>query len=406
MREPWFEDPNAPSNGPQANAVVWSFAALATLFLGLRVACKYRKHSQLWCDDWVLLASWILLIVSCTLVSINIAAGMGKHDDDINPEILDTLGARTLVVGSLYAISSAWSKTSFGISLLRIATPRLRILIWFLMITMNIFMYNSAVLGWVMCRPATKLWRPSVDGECWSTRLMLPIDIFFNMYSGFVDFVFAILAWIIMIKLQINLKEKVGLAIAMSMGVFAGVTAVVKALGLTVINEHDFNYFGVQLIMRDVAEIATTIIAASIPVLRTLVYNLSCYRDNGSVANTRHVRSASPREGRSANDKAVAPWRESYIHVTGAYARERGMSNVVTTMQAHRDAGHDEIISCPPKCARARGIEIEDGPARLGDGMVSEKGLYQMEDMRGNDRPCRLWIWRCSMFTRLRLGRK
>ncbi|OTA95538.1 hypothetical protein M434DRAFT_28863 [Hypoxylon sp. CO27-5] len=230
MGESWFEDPNAPNNGPQANTVVWVFAALATLFLVLRVTCKYRKHSQLWCDDWFLVASWILLIISCILVSINTVAGMGKHDDDINPTILDTLGVRTLFVGSLYAISSAWSKTSFGISLLRVSTPRLRIVIWFLMITTNIFMYNSAVLGWVMCRPVTKLWRSSVDGVCWSTGLTLPIYMFFNIYSGFVDFVFAILAWIIVIKLQMNLKEKMGLAIAMSMGVVAGVTAIVKAL--------------------------------------------------------------------------------------------------------------------------------------------------------------------------------
>ncbi|KAI1804208.1 hypothetical protein F4811DRAFT_571406 [Daldinia bambusicola] len=62
----------------------------------------------------------------------------------------------------------------------------------------------------------------------------------------------------------------------MSMGVFTGVTAIVKSASLSVLSEDDFNYLGVKLVTRSVAKIATTIIAASIPVLRTLVCDLAC----------------------------------------------------------------------------------------------------------------------------------
>ncbi|KAI1100676.1 hypothetical protein F4804DRAFT_344554 [Jackrogersella minutella] len=219
MDEPWREDPAAPNNGPQTNGAVWAFVAVATLFLGLRVACKCGRHSQLWCDDWFLVVSWILLIVSCILMSINVAAGLGKHDKDINPKIVDQLGLRNLIISSLYTVSSAWSKTSFAISLLRIATPRLRVIIWFLIVTMNIFMHTSAVLTWVTCRPMEKLWDFTLEGECWPSEIIIPTGIFFNAYSGFMDLILALLSWIIIIRLQINIKERIGVAVAMSMGI-------------------------------------------------------------------------------------------------------------------------------------------------------------------------------------------
>ncbi len=67
-----FDDPEIPtvdygdpallshdSAGPEANAVAWSLTAIAGLFLGLRVYCKYYGHRRLWWDDKILIASWV-----------------------------------------------------------------------------------------------------------------------------------------------------------------------------------------------------------------------------------------------------------------------------------------------------------------------------------------------------------
>ncbi|KAI1398873.1 hypothetical protein F4819DRAFT_510703 [Hypoxylon fuscum] len=236
-----FEPTGAPSNGPQTNAIVWTFAALATSFLGLRVVCKYRKHNHLWWDDWLLVASWFLMIAACSLVSVNVAAGFGKHDKDVDPREFDGLGMRNMIVGSMLNLSAAWSKTSFAVSLLRIATPRLRIVIWLLIVSMNILMHAGVVIGWVACHPVEKFWKYNIEGECWPAKITLPISIFINVYSGCMDLVLALLSWCIIIKLHMNLREKIGIAMAMSMGVFAGVTAIVKGVGLTVLDGHDYN---------------------------------------------------------------------------------------------------------------------------------------------------------------------
>lgn len=55
----WVFDPDAPNNGPTVNIAVWCLVALATIFLSLRVYCKFRRHRGLWWDDHVLIASWV-----------------------------------------------------------------------------------------------------------------------------------------------------------------------------------------------------------------------------------------------------------------------------------------------------------------------------------------------------------
>lgn len=56
---PWEFDPSLPDNGPMVNTAVWCLFGVATIFIGLRVYCKFSRHRGLWWDDHVLIASWV-----------------------------------------------------------------------------------------------------------------------------------------------------------------------------------------------------------------------------------------------------------------------------------------------------------------------------------------------------------
>ena len=45
--------------GPYLLRVVWSLAALSSLFLGLRVYCKLSRSNRLRWDDYFLIAGWV-----------------------------------------------------------------------------------------------------------------------------------------------------------------------------------------------------------------------------------------------------------------------------------------------------------------------------------------------------------
>ena len=53
--------PGSPSDnvGPGIRVGIWVLFSFATVFLGLRVYCKFTKHSRLYWDDIVLIAAWV-----------------------------------------------------------------------------------------------------------------------------------------------------------------------------------------------------------------------------------------------------------------------------------------------------------------------------------------------------------
>ncbi|KAJ2896717.1 hypothetical protein MKZ38_005287 [Zalerion maritima] len=92
--------------------------------------------------------------------------------------------------------------------------------------------------------------------------------------AGFFDLGFSLIPWLIVKDLQMKRKEKLGMGIAMSLGVFAAVTAAIKCMWLPVLKHNDFSYVLPNLQMWAGVESGVTIIAASIPMLRVYFRDL------------------------------------------------------------------------------------------------------------------------------------
>ncbi|KAJ2897632.1 hypothetical protein MKZ38_004532 [Zalerion maritima] len=257
--------------GPKSTAVVWGLSIAALVFLILRVYCKFRMSRGLWWDDWVMIAAWILLLADCILQSYTTSLGFGHHVYAIDEDILPKLGLALNFSGTFIVLAAAWSKTSFAITLLRVSTGWLKHLIWFLIATINLFMILSAIFRWNSCKPIEKSFDRTIEGTCWPEKPLLYYDIFSSAYSATADIVLALLPWQLIFSLQMRTKEKVGVALAMSMGLFAGATAIVKCAQLPTLADGDFTYTGTSLIMWGAAEPAVAIMAGSIPVLRVLI---------------------------------------------------------------------------------------------------------------------------------------
>lgn len=79
------------------------------------------------------------------------------------------------------------------------------------------------------------------------------------------------MAWIVVSKLQMRSKrEKFGVGIAMSMGIIAGATSIVKATIFPTLSDGDITFTSASLHIWSIVEPAITIIAASIPMLRII----------------------------------------------------------------------------------------------------------------------------------------
>ncbi|KAK3386666.1 hypothetical protein B0H63DRAFT_139492 [Podospora didyma] len=257
------------NSGTEANIVAWTLLVFAAGFLSLRVYCKYIGHRGLWWDDYILILSWVTHLVDCSLLSVMVSRGFGLHPwDTTSGPWTDTILKMSRATITITAAS--WSKTAFAITLLRLGKGWVRWVIWFIIVSLNLIMGLNAMISWVGCIPVQKSWNMmGVEGKCLDLSVIVNIGYVSGGYSAACDFVLALLPWAIIWKLQMKRREKAGVGVAMSMGFVAGIMASIKTAKLNNLASGD-SYDAALLTIWDSAEIAVTIMAASIPSMRVL----------------------------------------------------------------------------------------------------------------------------------------
>lgn len=234
-------DPNLPHTdlGPLLNAVFWTLTILALIFLLLRVHVKLSRASiSLWWDDYLLILSWISLLVSASTTSACAALDYGKHLYDIDPANLPLMPFIAVFAGFFSVLAAAWSKTSFALTLLRLAASSeyshgkrnyMKYLIWFIIITVNLILGVAMLTMWVKCWPIAKIWDESIkDGRCIAPKDIIILYQWSAGWSGAMDIALALLPWVMIWRLTMTRREKLGVGVAMSMGVVAGAASFVK----------------------------------------------------------------------------------------------------------------------------------------------------------------------------------
>ncbi|EAQ90396.1 hypothetical protein CHGG_02331 [Chaetomium globosum CBS 148.51] len=304
----------APTIGPGTAASIWALFALATAFIVLRIYCKIWQSRGIWWDDLT------MFLASSTLCQLVINLGFGHFPCDIPTSHHPLIAFRGGGLGSTFTVLAiVWSKTAFGITLLRLTRDRLRWALAAVVVAMNVTMGLQAVFVWVRCQPVEKNWRPGVVGTCWELGVSNGYAVFSAVLSGVCDVVFALLPWFLVWRLRMRKKEKVGVVVAMSMGVFAGITSFVKSGHIREMGSKNFT-----------PEIATTIMASCIPVLRVL------FRD---------LRDATPTEisGTFGLENYHYPKSDS----TGVTAKQAAHDPVVVEAAAPAENGHDDNTQAP-----------------------------------------------------------
>lgn len=257
---------------PVVISAMWSMLAVSTVFLALRVYCRAFRTRAMWWDDYLLIAGWVFIIASSATITQLLRMGFGTTLD-FKPRT-HTIST---VSDDLNKIALGLTKTSFAMTLLRVATGWERHLIWFLIISMNGLLAVNAITTWMAAcdRIGLDHYEAVLPG-CWSVEDSVIVAMVANAYSAIVDFVLALLPWKIIMSLQMKRHEKIGVAVAMSLGLLAGIVGVVKIVEITTISGgKDIPYRLSMLFIWGEAEPNTTVIAASIPVLRVLFRDIS-----------------------------------------------------------------------------------------------------------------------------------
>jgi len=125
--------------------------------------------------------SQLSLVVSCIFCSLSVSHGLGKHVEFVAPDHVAIVGFTWQWTGTFAILAATLSKTSFAVTLLRVLDgSSLRVLLWFIIVTMNVAMSLNAIFGWVRCTPVEKTWNISTPGTCWTPGIYAQ----YGMFAG------------------------------------------------------------------------------------------------------------------------------------------------------------------------------------------------------------------------------
>lgn len=224
-----------PDNGPLIVGVTWWLTFFSGGFLGLRIYAKVTRRQGLWWDDWILIASWVsntsplqppctdisqgFLLIEAILTQVGQALGFGKPLLYVDPKNILVISFGTSLSVTISCFASTLSKISFGVTLLRLTSGTIRWSVWFCIVTLFLVMLPSAFITYIQCTPTAKAWNPTLEGHCWDIVAVTNYGIFNAAWCTAADIYLALLPWNVLWGLQMRLHEKIGVGIAMSMGV-------------------------------------------------------------------------------------------------------------------------------------------------------------------------------------------
>ncbi|KAI9149073.1 hypothetical protein HJFPF1_11119 [Paramyrothecium foliicola] len=347
------------------DAAVWTMLSIATVFFVVRLYCRLGRLGQLWWDDYILVGSWVLVLISTAVLTKMMA--MGYLDTNMSEPKLFLL---TKISHTCHLVSLALSKASFAVTLLRFTNKYQKFVVWFVIASIGIIFTVHVFLLWKSMCGLGGIY--SLPGPCWDPSNPIKMNIVSSMYSALTDFVLALLPWQVFMGLQMKKEERISLAVAMSVGAVAGVTGVMKSVqSIKTLNHMDpecrfplrirrckrqdthiidtVMYNMVLFWIFSLAEPNSTIIAASIPVLRVLFRDARAYYGGYSGSspgaagylksdnNTFHMHTKTRDTNKSRPD-ASEPDNSSDRSIL-AYAQKRGISRTTEVSVQYEGRG-------------------------------------------------------------------
>ncbi|KAE8381967.1 hypothetical protein BDV26DRAFT_300448 [Aspergillus bertholletiae] len=253
----------------KAVAVLWVMTGLSFIFVPLRLYTRIYILGGVKMDDHVFNLGWIFLLLHSTFCTI--AGQHGYADSIFALEVHEA--AQTVymdLVGHTFAVLGlALANVSLGIFLLRIVIkPWHKISIWIAMVSVSVLSIFMSIVFWVQQAPLSSIYDPSVPGRI--VVPIMPISLLLGVWCTVVDFFFAILPWLFIWEVNIKFKEKVTIAVSLSLGFIAGICGIIRTVELGELSSDDFTEGSATLIIWLAIELAMTLICTGIPTVRPL----------------------------------------------------------------------------------------------------------------------------------------
>ncbi|KAI9645302.1 hypothetical protein NHQ30_006037 [Ciborinia camelliae] len=329
--------------GPIIILVMWIETFFAGIFVGLRMYTRHYIVKATGYDDWLIVASLLLFIGYSAFCTAAAAYGLGSHYDDITPTQFVMSNKMEIAGQTCNIIAIATSKSAVAVFLLRlVVVPWHKAFLWLCIASTFIVCVICAVLDFFQSSPIAAVFDPSLPHTV--NFDFTANAIFSGAYTALMDFTLALFPWHFLSRVRIKRKERLTISLGLSMGVFAGICGVVRAIRLGGLSARsDYTYDTVPLILWGSSELLVAIACACIPVLRPLYKRL---RGQTKSSDERSDSYPNKSGSKSGNAYALSSMRRDEFTGNG---RQPGDLNYIEQVDNERSAtgmdnGSDESI--------------------------------------------------------------
>ncbi|KAK7917472.1 hypothetical protein PG985_011080 [Apiospora marii] len=268
--------PLPPGPSPTAgDSNVNMILSVSGLMMGLSFAIFMIK--TLGVDDMVMMAALIAAIGSMVCFIGECQTGAGRHIWDLDMALFPAFLRWQYIHGILLVVGISLVKISIGFFLLRLIQNKwYRRFIIFTQVFITLFTISCVCTLVFQCVPpeATFALVPPPGAKCFDRATFTNIGIFNGAVNITTDFIFVLLPIPMILKLQVNTRTKATLIVALSLGIFACIAAIVRVyLGAHIFENADFTW-STAFFLWNTAELHAGILAASLPTLRPLFKSL------------------------------------------------------------------------------------------------------------------------------------
>ncbi|KAL3477959.1 hypothetical protein BJX99DRAFT_256929 [Aspergillus californicus] len=263
--------------GIRAVAAMWVMVFLSFILLPLRLYTRIYITKALGLDDFVFNLAWVFLLLYTIFLTIAGAHGFGQPMTSLSMDSAVHAVYNEMVGQTFAVLGMAIAKLSLGIFLLRIVVKRWhRISIWVSMVSLSVVSVVTAIIFWTQRLPSRSIYDPRVPGR--ANIEVTPFSILLGSWCAAVDFYFALLPWLFIWKLNMKFKDKMSIAISLSLGFIACICGIIRTIDLGGLASKDT----VNLIIWSAVELAVTIICVGIPTIRPLYRTVTHGPSSGS----------------------------------------------------------------------------------------------------------------------------
>jgi len=204
-----------PSGDPQltrtAITAFWVMVSISGTFLGLRLYCRASHVRAIWWDDYVLITGWIFM-----MTAVGLQTDIFKSGYLVTAFTDPHIGPRNLASDSCMKIALALTKTSFSLTVMRIAVGWPRYVVYACMIVVNVACAVHAIMVWRQNCGTVEAWTFT---PCWDADSGVWMNLIGSIISAVTDFVLTFVPLQVIWGLQMKRIEKIGVGIAMSIGI-------------------------------------------------------------------------------------------------------------------------------------------------------------------------------------------